>query len=51
MFRARCISAIQQNPDATYDVIVQGDKKGNANGLYKQITGDKGPAGAAASAD
>jgi serine protease AprX len=42
------ISAIQQNPSATYDVIVQGDKKGNANGLYKQITGDKGPAGAAA---
>jgi serine protease AprX len=41
-------SAIQQNPNATYDVIVQGDKKGNANGLYKQITGDKGPAGATA---
>ena len=40
------ISAIQQNPNATYDVIVQGDKKGNSNGLYKQITGDKGPAGA-----
>src|SRR5262249_36104230 len=37
-------SAIQQNPNATYDVIVQGDKKGNSNGLYKQITGDKGPA-------
>ena len=35
------ISAIQQNPNATYDVIVQGDKKGNSNGLYKQITGDK----------
>jgi|GEM_PF-623368 len=40
------ISAIEQNPDATYDVIVQGDKKGNSYGLYKQLTGDKGPAGA-----
>src|SRR5690349_19335555 len=27
------VSAIEQNPNATYDVIVQGDKKGNANGL------------------
>src|ERR1700745_296809 len=41
-------SAIQQNPNATYDVIVQGDKKGNSNGLYNKLTGDKGPAGAAA---
>jgi serine protease AprX len=40
------VSAIEQNPDATYDVIVQGDKKGNSSGLYKQLTGDKGPAGA-----
>ena len=30
--------AITQNPSGTYDVIVQGDKKGNANGLYKQLT-------------
>src|SRR5579864_4448759 len=30
--------AITQNPSGTYDVIVQGDKKGNANGLYKKLT-------------
>jgi serine protease AprX len=40
------ISAIEQNPNATYDVIVQGDRKSNTVALYKQITGDKGPAGA-----
>src|SRR6185437_8820718 len=40
------ISAIEQNPNATYDVIVQGNKQTNAVALYKQITGDKGPAGA-----
>jgi hypothetical protein len=43
------LSAIEQNPSSSYDVIVQGDKAGNSNGLYKQITGDKGPAGANAS--
>src|SRR5581483_3438634 len=34
------ISAIQQNPSQTFDVIVQGDKKGNSNGFYKQLAGD-----------
>jgi serine protease AprX len=43
------VSAIEQNPSSSYDVIVQGDKAGNSNGLYKQLTGDKGPAGANAS--
>jgi len=32
--------AITQNPDQTFDVIVQGDKNGNSNGLYKQLAGD-----------
>src|SRR5215471_19512944 len=34
------LSAIQQSPDQTYDVIVQGDKKGSWNGLYKKILGE-----------
>src|SRR5438067_45141 len=32
--------AITQTPDQTFDVIVQGDKNGNSNGLYKQLAGD-----------
>jgi serine protease AprX len=32
--------AITQSPDQKFDVIVQGEKKGNSNGLYKQIVGD-----------
>src|SRR5947208_11541550 len=35
------LSSIQQNPSQTFDVIVQGDKKGNANGFYKKLVGDK----------
>jgi serine protease AprX len=42
------ISAIEQNPNTTFDVIVQGEKKGNSNGIYKKLTDDKGPAGATA---
>jgi serine protease AprX len=34
-------SAITQNPSQTFDVIVQGDKNGNANGFYKKLAGDK----------
>jgi serine protease AprX len=34
-------SAITQNPGQTFDVIVQGDKKGTANGFYKKLAGDK----------
>ncbi len=43
------MSAIEQSPDQTFDVIVQGDKKGNSNGLYKQILGDNSSDGTAAS--
>ena len=32
--------AITQNPDQTFDVIVQGDKNGNSKGLYKKLLGD-----------
>src|SRR5579864_4309854 len=32
-------SAIAQNPNQKFDVIVMGDKKGNANGLYKNLLG------------
>src|SRR2546426_9019208 len=32
--------AIAQTPDQTFDVIVQGDKNGNSNGLYKKLLGD-----------
>src|SRR5881396_1043480 len=37
--------AITQTPDQTFDVIVQGDKNGNSNGLYKKILGDSTSAG------
>jgi serine protease AprX len=33
-------AAITQTPDQRFDVIVQGEKKGTSNGLYKQIAGD-----------
>src|SRR6476469_2151453 len=32
--------SITQNPDQTFDVIVQGDKNGNSKGLYKKLVGD-----------
>src|SRR2546423_9083873 len=32
--------AIAQTPDQTFDVIVQADKRGNSNGLYKKLLGD-----------
>src|SRR6476469_1211710 len=32
--------SITQNPDQTFDVIVQGQKNGNSNGLYKKLLGD-----------
>ena len=41
--------AITQTPDQAFDVIVQGDKKGTSNGLYKQILGDSSTASTAAS--
>jgi serine protease AprX len=34
------LSAITQNPSQTFDVIVQGDKNGTANGFYKKLVGD-----------
>ena len=40
------LSAIQQSPDQTFDVIVQGDKRGRSNGLFQQLSGTKGPWGA-----
>jgi serine protease AprX len=39
--------AITQTPDQTFDVIVQGEKKGTSNGLYKQLLGDSNVATAA----
>src|SRR6266536_3934227 len=41
--------AITQTPDQAFDVIVEGEKKGTSNGLYKQILGDLDTASAAAS--
>jgi serine protease AprX len=41
--------AITQTPDQAFDVIVQGEKKGTSNGLYKQLVGDLDTASAAAS--
>src|SRR6266850_2987775 len=32
--------SIAQTPDQTFDVIVQADKKGKSNGLYKKLLGD-----------
>jgi serine protease AprX len=43
------LSAIQQSPTQTFDVIVQGDKRGDSNGLFQQLAGDNGPAAAFAS--
>jgi hypothetical protein len=40
------LSAIQQSPDAIFDVIVQGDKRGTSSGLFRQLSTDKGPAAA-----
>jgi serine protease AprX len=34
------LSQVQQSPSQTFDVIVQGDKKGTSAGLYKQLAGD-----------
>lgn len=34
------LSAIQQNPSQTFDVIVQGSKNGTSKGFYKQLVGD-----------
>jgi serine protease AprX len=34
------MSQVQQSPSQTFDVIVQGDKNGTANGLYRQLAGD-----------
>jgi serine protease AprX len=33
------LSAIRQGPSASFDVIVEGDKKGNSNGLYSMLLG------------
>src|SRR2546423_11118477 len=35
------LSAIQQNPAQSFDVILQGDRKGNSHGFIKKILGDK----------
>src|SRR2546426_2239153 len=32
--------AIAQTPGQTFDVLVQGDKRGNSNGLYRKLLGD-----------
>src|SRR5207249_3711384 len=40
--------AIAQTPDQTFDVIVQGDKNGTSNGLYKRLAGDSDLTDAAA---
>ena len=37
---ASLLSAAAQNPAQSFDVIVEGDKQGNSNGLYKQLVGD-----------
>ena len=34
------VSAIAQDQTQTFDVIVQGEKNGNANGFYKKLTDD-----------
>jgi serine protease AprX len=34
------LSAIAQNPAQSFDVILQGDKNGTANGFYKKLAGD-----------
>jgi serine protease AprX len=41
--------AITQSPDQAFDVIVQGEKKGASNGLYRQILGDLDTGSTAAS--
>ena len=41
-FEPSLLSAIQQNPSQTFDVIVMGDKQGNSNGLFKKLVSDSG---------
>ena len=33
------LSAVEQTPGTSFDVIVEGDKKGNSNGLYTKLLG------------
>ena len=33
------LSSVEQTPGTTFDVIVEGDKKGNSNGLYSKLLG------------
>jgi hypothetical protein len=33
------LSAVEQTPGTSFDVIVEGDKKGNSNGLYSKLLG------------
>jgi serine protease AprX len=37
---ASLLSAAEQDPGQTFDVIVEGDKQGNSTGLVKQLVGD-----------
>jgi hypothetical protein len=37
---ASLLAAAEQSPAQSFDVIVEGDKQGNSNGLYKQLVGD-----------
>ena len=37
---ARCLVRPSRTPAESFDVIVEGDKQGNSNGLYKQLVGD-----------
>jgi len=39
------LSAIQQNPAQSFDVILQGDRKGNSHGFIKKIVADKSGSG------
>ena len=44
---AALLSAAQLNPARSFDVIVEGDKQGNSNGLVKQLVGDSAFGGSA----
>ena len=45
---ASLLSSAEQSPGQSFDVIVEGSKRGNSSGLYKKLVGDSAFAGTAA---
>jgi serine protease AprX len=46
--QASLLSSAAQNPGQSFDVIIEGSKRGNSSGLYKKLVGDSAFAGSVA---